>query len=84
MISRLLNKVVPRFRALPGFRAPKAVDRPSALNPGTTVLCLVFVKEDYLPGVQINNPSAARTQFFFRSTQQLPILGYGPLKDFMS
>ena len=37
--------VVPGFRvlgfsALPGFRAQKAVDRPSALNPGTTVLNL--------------------------------------------
>ena len=25
------------FRALHGFRAPKTVDGPSALNPGTTV-----------------------------------------------
>ena len=42
--------VVPRFRvlgfsALPGFRAQKAVDRPSALNPGTTVLDLESNKE---------------------------------------
>ena len=34
---QLLNEVVPQFKALPGFRALKAVDRPSALNPGTTV-----------------------------------------------
>ena len=32
------NIAVPGFRALPGFIALKAVDGPSALNPGTTVL----------------------------------------------
>ena len=31
------NGRLPGIRALPRFRAPKAVDGPSALNPGTTV-----------------------------------------------
>ena len=42
-ISSLLIKVFPLFRALPVFRAPKAVDGPSALNPGTTVIVLFSV-----------------------------------------
>ena len=55
-----------------------------ATNANVLSTSFINVKEDYLPEVQINNPSAARTQFFFRSTQQLHILGYGPLKGFMS
>jgi len=34
-----LNRIVPGFsRALPGFRTLEAVDGPSALYPGTTVI----------------------------------------------
>ena len=41
--NTFINTVVPgfrvlEFRALPGFRALKAVDEPSALNPGNTVV----------------------------------------------